>query len=142
MKKSLLILAMAIAIIPSVFGQKLKESDVPVSVKEAFKKSFPGMNAKWEKENGNFEAGFKKDGKTMSATFKPSGEFIESETSIKESELPPAAVNYVKANYKDKKIKETAKITDAKGVVTYEAEVDDKDLIFDSLGKYLKAVKN
>jgi len=45
-------------------------------------------------------------------------------------------------NIRAKKIKEAAKITDAKGVVTYEAEVTGKDLIFDASGKFLKEIKD
>ena len=39
-------------------GQKLKASKVPAIVKESFAKQFPGATAKWEKEDGKFEAGF------------------------------------------------------------------------------------
>ncbi len=39
-------------------------------------------------------------------------------------------------------MKEAAKITDAHGVVTYEAEVKGMDLLFDSAGKFLKEVKD
>jgi hypothetical protein len=123
------------------FSQKIKESDVPAPVKTSFGKLFPGSSAKWEKEDGNYEAGFKKEGKTMSATFQADGSFMESETTIKQSELPPAVINYLQANYTNKKIKEPAKITSAAGIITYEAEVDDKDLIFDGNGKFLKEVK-
>jgi len=123
------------------FSQKIKESEVPAAVETSFGKLFSGSTAKWEKENGNFEAGFKKEGKTMSATFQPDGTFLESETNIKQSELPPAVINYLQANYTNKKIKESAKITNATGAITYEAEVDDKDLIFDGNGKFLKEVK-
>jgi Putative beta-lactamase-inhibitor-like, PepSY-like len=122
--------------------QKIKESEVPTAVKASFGKLFQGSTAKWEKEDGNYEAGFKKEGKTMSATFQADGTFMESETAIKESELPPAVINYLQANYTNKKIKESAKITNATGAITYEAEVDNKDLIFDSNGKFLKEVKN
>ncbi len=124
------------------FSQKMKESEVPAAVKTSFGKLFPGSSAKWEKEDGNYEAGFKKEGKTISATFQTDGTFMESETTIKETDLPPAVINYLQANYTNKKIKESAKITNATGVITYEAEVDKKDLIFDSNGKFLKEVKN
>jgi hypothetical protein len=50
-------------------------------------------------------------------------------------------INYLQANYANKKIKESAKITSAAGIITYEAEVEDKDLIFDGNGKFLKEVK-
>ena len=126
----------------SVIGQKINDGDVPTAVKAAFTKAYPGLKAKWEKEQGNFEAGFKKDGKTMSATFESTGLFVESETVIKESELPADVLSYVKSNYNNKKIKESAKITNASGVVTYEAEVDDTSLIFDGNGKFIKSVKD
>jgi hypothetical protein len=142
MKKILLIALVLTATLSNSHAQKIKDSDVPQVVKNAFTKSYPGLSAKWEKEKGNYEAGFKKDGKTMSATFEPNGNFLESETDIKVSELPLAALNYIKTSYKDKKIKESAKITSAGGVVTFEAEIDDKDVIFDNSGKFLKEVKN
>jgi len=44
--------------------------NVPAEVKAAFAKSFPNTTVKkWDKEDGNYEANFTKDGKTMSATF-------------------------------------------------------------------------
>jgi hypothetical protein len=61
---------------------------------------------------------------------------------IKIDELPANAKAYVAKHYAGQKIKEAAKITDSKGVVTYEAEVKGKDLIFDNTGKFLKEVKD
>jgi hypothetical protein len=59
--------------------------------------------------------------------------------------MPAKALSYIAANYPKTKIKEAAKITDNKNVVTYEAEVkiDGKnmDMIFDVAGKFLKLVK-
>ncbi len=142
MKKFLLILLITSATYSFVKGQKIKEADVPESVKTTFNKTYPGLNPAWEKEKENFEAGFKKDGKTMSATFQPNGVFMESEVTIKESELPATAISYVKSRYKGKKIRESAKITTAAGVVSYEAEVNGKDLLFDMTGNFLKSVKD
>ena len=141
MKRLLLILCVVTANFSAGFAQKIKDSDVPQVVKNAFIKSYPDQSAKWEKEKGNYEASFKKDGKTMSATFESNGNFLESETDIRESELPPAALNYIKTSYKGKKIKESAKITSAAGMVTFEAEIDGKDVIFDNNGKF-KEVKD
>lgn len=119
-------------------AQKLKDTEVPGVVKTAFDKQYPGVKAKWEKEDGNYEAGFKKDGKTMSVVYDAMGTMKETEVSIKESELPPSALDYIKSNYKGKKIKETAKITKADGTVNYEAEIEGKDVVFDSNGKFIK----
>ncbi len=123
-------------------AQRITETDVPAPVKTSFAKSFPGLSPKWEKDKGNYEAAFIKDGKTMSATFGADGVLTESEISIRESELPSPIVVYVNSNYKNKKIKEAAIITNAGGTSTYEAEVDGKDLIFDSNGKFIKEIKD
>jgi hypothetical protein len=49
---------------------------------------------------------------------------------------------YVKANYKNKKIKGGAKISKLDGTVNYEAEVNGVDVMFDADGKFLKEVKD
>ena len=51
-------------------------------------------------------------------------------------------MEYVKKTYKEDEVKEASKITDANGTVTYEAEVKGKDLIFDSNGNFIKAIKD
>jgi hypothetical protein len=142
MKKVFVFFAIAVMTFAKGFAQKIKDADVPSAVKASFAKAYPGATAKWEMEKGNFEASFKKDGKSMSAVFQPGGAMLESETAIKESELPASALSYIQTNYKGKKIKETAKITSSNGTVTYEAEVEGKDLIFSSDGKFLKEVKD
>jgi hypothetical protein len=124
------------------FGQKIKDAELPAAVKTSFQNKYPGISAKWEKEEGNYEANFKKEGNQMSATFQPNGTFLEFEVSIKESALPAAAQSYIQANYKGKSVKETAKITSATGTITYEAEIEGRDLIFGSDGKFLKVEKN
>jgi hypothetical protein len=82
MKRLLLISCEVAASFSAGFAQKIKASNVPQVVKNAFMKTYPGQSAKREKEKGNYEAAFKKDGKTMSATFEPNGNFMESETDI------------------------------------------------------------
>ena len=72
---------------------------MPAAVKASFGKLFPGSAAKWGKEDSNFEARFKKVDKTMSTSFQPDGTFMESETALKQSDLPPAVINYLQTNY-------------------------------------------
>ncbi len=123
-------------------AQKIKADQVPAKVKASFAKQYPGTEVTWEKEAGKFEAGFKKDGSVMSALYEANGSMTESEKDIKVSALPATVLAYVKANYKGKTIKEAAIITKADGTVTYEAEVNGKDVIFDSNGKFIKEMKN
>ena len=120
-------------------AQKLKSIQVPAAVKASFKTTYPGVKTvTWEKEKGDFEAGFKKGSNKMSAVFKTDGTQLESELGIKAAGLPVSIITYVKQNYKGSAIKEAAKITKANGEVNYEAEVNGKDLIFDGAGKFLK----
>ena len=138
MKKLMMMSALATVIGFSACAQKIDASKVPVAVKSSFEKQFPGAVAKWEKEDGKFEAGFKKDGNTMSALFEANGTMTESEIDIKVADLPATVLAYVKEHYKGKSIKEGAKITKANGTVNYEAEVDGKDVIFDANGKFIE----
>ena len=142
MKHLVLLMMATVAITFATCAQKLDASKVPAAVKTAFTKQYPGVTAKWEKENGKYEAGFKKNGSTMSTLYNEDGTLTETEVDIKVADLPAAVIAYVKEHYKGKSIKEGAKITKADGTVNYEAEVDGKDVIFDESGKFLKEVKD
>ena len=142
MKKALLSAMAIIVITLTACAQKIDASKVPAAVKASFVKQYPGATAKWEKEDGRYEAGFKLSGNTMSALFEANGTMKESEMDIKVADLPSTVLAYVKDHYKGKSIKEGAKITRADGTVNYEAEVDGKDVIFDAAGKFLKEVKD
>jgi hypothetical protein len=71
--------------------------------------------------------------------YSPSAKFLEYAKAIPAGEMPASIVSYVKMHYKGQAIKEAAKVTNAKGIVTYEAEVKGKELIFDEKGNFLKA---
>lgn len=126
----------------SAQAQKMDASKVPAAVKTSFDKKYPGVTAKWELEDGAYEAGFKKDGQSMAATFKKDGTFMESEVSIKVTELPVKVMSYMKEHYKGITVKEGAKITKSGGEVNYEAEIKGKDVIFDANGKFIKEAKD
>lgn len=142
MKKKVLFLSIITGLFFSANAQKLTAAKVPTAVKAAFAKQFPGAIAKWEKEDGNYEAASKKGTNEMSALFSADGTMTESEVSIKPEALPAKVLTYVKQNYKGKKIKTAAKITMADGTVNYEAEVNGVDVIFDADSKFLKEVKD
>jgi hypothetical protein len=135
-----MIVAAVIAL--SVFSQKLNESQVPAAVKTAFEKKYPSVKASWDKEDANYEANFKHDGKAMSAVIGKNGTVVETETDIPVTDLPKAVQDYMKKNYPGVKIEEAARIVKANGDVNYEAEVHHKDVIFDAKGKYIKEAKD
>ena len=66
------------------------------------------------------------------------GKIVETEVAINSNELPSNVVAYLKTNFSGQKILETAKITDAKGVVVFEVQIKKRDLIFDSKGNFIK----
>lgn len=142
MKKVMIIAAVGLLLSGAVQAQKIDESKVPAGAKNGFAKAFPGVKAKWEKEDGDFEAGFTKDGKKMSAVFAADGTWKETETAMVASALPQSIQQYVKKNYPDEKVKEGAEIKKADGTILYEAEIKGKDLIFDAKGTFIKSSKD
>jgi hypothetical protein len=88
MKKLIMMPALFAAIAFSACGQKLDVSNVPAAVKITFAKQYPGATAKWEKEDGKYEATFKQGVNELSAMFEPNGTFTESEMEITVAELP------------------------------------------------------
>lgn len=124
-----------------LLAQNVKETKVPSQVRNGFEKVYPNIKASWEKEQGGYEASFKLKGEKTSVVLSENGTIIETETVIKVSELPAAVKAYVSQKYKQK-ITEAARIVDAKGEITYEAEIKGKDLIFDSNGHIVREEKH
>lgn len=137
--KNTLLIFMMIATIISACAQKVDKSSIPTVVKTTFAQLHPDVSkVKWEKEDAVFEASFKVERAEQSIVFDADGKVIETETEIAITELPSKVKAYIVEKFQGAKIKEAAKITDAKGLVSYEAEVKGKDLIFDENGKLLQ----
>ena len=142
MKKTFLLLAIGFTAITAT-AQKVKETDVPAEVKAAFTKNYPNVKAKgWEKEDGNYEVEFESNKNEMTLVIDPKGNVVQTETEIKVSELSKTITDYGAKNYAGKKIKEASRIVDAKGVITYEAEIEKMDVLFDANGKFIKESKD
>jgi len=154
MKKTLSIIAILFAVSTASFAQKEKgekgekgekeskeKITVPATVKSALSKKYPeATKVGWEKENGNYEANWGgKSGEDNSVQFTPTGNFIEIVNAIPVSQLPAPVIVYVKAHYKGAKITEAGRVTDAKDKISYEAEVNGKDIVFDEKGNFVKA---
>ena len=109
----------------------------------AFRQKFPtAKNAKWEKEDADFEVTFKKDGNEMSALFAASGSWKETEIEMPVAQLPATAKTYMAQHYKGKKIKETARIEKTDGSINYEAEISGMDVLFYATGNFIEEVKH
>ncbi len=123
--KNILLAASALLLAGPAFAQKLTPGQVPAAVAATFQEAFPKATAvKWEKENGNYEAGFRQAGAKMSALLSASGQLKETETSLTPSALPAPVRAALAARYKGLKVNEAARIVAADtGAVMYEAEV-------------------
>ena len=111
----------------------------PAAVQAAFSKRFPKATAvKWEKEDAGWEAEFHEGKEEVSVEFNADGTLREIEREVALTALPAPVLPYVQKNYPSAKIKEAARLEDAAGTVTWEAEVGGKDLIFDAAGTFLR----
>jgi Putative beta-lactamase-inhibitor-like, PepSY-like len=136
MKKSMIILALYF-VMTSTFAQK----NIPVVVKDAFEKQFPGVKAiKWDKENTDYEASFKINKINNSVLFDSQGNILETEKEISITDLPKGILDYVSKNYPTQKVKGAAQINSAKQGLLFEIEVKGKDILFDANGAFLKEV--
>jgi hypothetical protein len=125
------------------FAQKIQEKNVPTAVKNSFNKIYPSAKeVKWEKEKDNYEVSFDANKVDNSVLFDADGKVVETEVEIELNQLPSGVLEYVKTHYSNQKVKEAAKITDAKGTLTYEAELKGMDVLFDSTGNFIKEVKD
>ena len=116
------------------------KGQVPEEVKTTFKAKYPGeTDPDWHKDkNGNFESHFKIDGKHYRADFSPTGNWIETERSIDEKDLPEVVKEAIKLKYKKYKIDEIEEVQHAQKGLFYDVEFkidgDKKDVEFNSSG--------
>jgi hypothetical protein len=140
MKKVVLFALMAI--ITGSCAQTKENKNVPKIVSDAFAKEYPNTKVAWDVEADGFEAEFKLNGKEASADYDKMGKKRATEIEIAQNEMPKSALTYISIKYPKNKIKETAEITDVKGVITYEAEIKidgkNSDLLFDAKGSFIK----
>ena len=121
MKKIIVLLSACLLISLMGFNQKITPDKVPAPVKQEFAKKFPGATEiKYEMEQKDYEINFKDKGVEMSANFDATGKWLETETEIKESDLPKEVSASVAKNFARFKISEVAK-----------TETPDKGLIYD-----------
>jgi hypothetical protein len=140
MKNSLVLIALCFA--TSLSAQKLKPAEVPPAVREAFAKAYPTIaKAVWEKEGDAYEVEFKVASREVSVVYSAAGELMETERSVKASEVPAAVLSAIKSAFPGYKLEEFAEIT-TKGVITYEVELEkgkeEFEAIFDAAGKLIK----
>ena len=112
---------------------QVKDIEVPDIVKQSFKKKYPNeKKEKWNIDrNDNYEAKFKEGGETFKADFTPNGTWIETETSLKEKDLPKAVKEAIKDKYKGVKIVEIERTDHYQKGIFYDVEFKKNGKKFD-----------
>jgi hypothetical protein len=124
MKKIIVLLSACLLISLMGYTQKITPDKVPVPVRQAFAKKFPAAtDVKYEMEKKDYEINFKQKGVEMSANFDATGKWLETETEIKESDLPKEVSNTVGKNFAGFKISEIAKVESADKGLCYEMDL-------------------
>lgn len=125
------------------FGSCQSSQTTPDAVKETFQKKYPGENdPDWHTDaNGNWEANFKIKGEKYRADFLPNGDWVETENSIKDSELPKVIQDKIAELYPDREITEVERVESASKGLFYDVEFKQKgknmDVEFDANGTIL-----
>lgn len=129
MKKIIVLLSACLLISLMGFTQKITPDKVPAPVKQAFAKKFPAAtDVKYEMEKKDYEINFKDKGVEMSANFDATGKWLETETEIKQSDLPKEVSASVAKNFAGYKISEVAKVESADKGLCYEMDLkNDKE---------------
>lgn len=112
MKKTIISSILVLLGSVSIYAQKLNSEKVPSYVLSAFKNKFPeASNVKWELENKTtYEAEFKMNDMEVSANFNNLGDWLETETEIKSTEIPEIIKETLSKDFSGYKINEASKL--------------------------------
>ncbi len=138
-------LIIVLAITPfftNTFAKVIGDKEVPKAVKAVFHQAHPSIfDVSWTLQESNYKVEYDVMRVDVAITYEASGKLVETKTDVETATLPAAIVPYVKANYNQASINEAFKIKDDKGITTYKTDINDKCLLFDSAGNFIKEVK-
>ncbi len=98
--------------------------DIPSEVQDAFNKKFPDATmVKWDKESeSEWEAEFQLAGTKYTASFDPTGQWMESEYEISSNDIPAAVAQTLETEFASYEIEKSEVTENAEGKV-YEFEL-------------------
>jgi hypothetical protein len=105
---------------------------IPDAVTQAFAEKFPEVkSAEWKRKSDNkYEAEFTRSGAEIAAKFSPAGAWLETETAIPASQVPPAVSQTVAGQFKDYRVIETQSVQRANEPrLLYELHLDNNQEI-------------
>lgn len=137
--KQLLAVGLLYFSLAAVQAQKITDSEVPVVIKDAFAKMYPGIKkASWSKVDTIYIASFSDGNYKGAVSFANDGKWTERETVIPVKSIPVNIKNYLEANYKNEIISGAVKITKSSGEMRYRVAVGNKQILFTKEGDFIK----
>ena len=141
MKKLVLFSLVSIFMIKAE-AQKCKAKDMPPAVMVAFNKDYPNIKKIYcGKDSINYQVSFFNGKAPVSVTYDAKGKRMITEMQMAVEDIPQSITDYVQKNYPGEIFQDVAQITNVEGLVTYEVQVKDMDLIFDAKGGFLESFK-
>jgi len=101
----------------------LMPNQVPEAVKSTFGRMYTGKNVRWEKDNHQYKAEFRKDRSETEAWFKKDGTWTRTETDVNPRDLPAEVKDYVKSKYPNGIIDDADMVETAKKGSYYDLEI-------------------
>jgi hypothetical protein len=130
--KKLLCLLLLCGTIVYAQAQKISAKDVPAPVTDAFNKTHTSpKDVEWLKDGKYYRVEYTVNKLENAISYDITGVVINSKEGIPVLNLPKCVGDYVRIQYPHDDIKKAFKVTDTSMVLTYEADVNDKQLRFD-----------
>ena len=127
-------------------AQKLKTSEVPVTVRVAFEKESPdARKIDWYQNEDKYIVEYHQNGKDGKALFTADGSLLVLELEVTPDDIPIKALAYLSLKYSKRSEILKALLKKTAGFTMYELEVaiaeEQKKLLFDEYGGFLMEVK-
>lgn len=123
-EKIIFIVALQVCFAAQVFGQEVKQKEVPSIILNGFKQLFPkAEDIEWKLKNGTYYVDFEtKFSKTQKAWFSKTGKMVRHIQSVFQSDLPQKVSATLKKEYEKYRIDKIKKVfSDSK--ITYLIEL-------------------
>jgi hypothetical protein len=128
MKKIIVLLSACLLISFMGYTQKIIPEKVPAPVKQAFATKFPAAtDAKYEMNKKDYKVTFNDKGAGTCANFDPTGKWLETKTTIIESDLPQEVSASVAKDFAGFKISEVAKVETTDKPLFYKMDLNKGD---------------
>lgn len=122
----------------SLHAQKIKPSEVPDPVLTKFCLLYPDASrTAWTKEADQYQVVFNNDKKKTEAVFTAEGNVFLTRTEIRTCALPEPALDFLRKEDAEIKIEDACIVQDHRGVITFNASIDDKPFVFDWSGQHM-----